>query len=373
VIAAAACRAIAKAFQPDLTTYCVAISNGDLTEGIALLKKLLHGDPVTISCDGEINFEKLICELGIWAFENALKERAAECGRRSAAMRQLDHLIVFQEEIDRLTPETISTIATQIAKEFSEDQLLWEDIVWQAWSVNPRNRDSYSQLLDVLKTVNISMHSVFPDHLDLSPLLRIILSDDIDEFKEQWKHTKTIASAVPQWCKFDVPHELPLISVVAYYGAMKCLRFLLTTDELWAALEPSPLLFAIAGGFAEAVRALEINNVPMSRRVKFAIAGHREEIFEWLMQQAETDGDIDDVLLPSCVECCWFYGVRFCLNHGNSQGLNSSLSRALIHENPTLFRLLWPSKSNVRECGWFRPFLRSSTSRCHRKSHWSPS
>jgi hypothetical protein len=239
----------------------------------------------------------------------------------------LFHKIVsFREDI------SISTLANGMATGISV--LLGED----------SSTHLYEQLF--MKLVNERQMPRFAlnDRVTYSDWVELIKLDDDREFALKWQTlVPVLTDALPPVPVFSGGRILhfskvqPLISVVAFYGAVRCLRLILPMNHLRPGIHP--LCLAIAGGNTEAIKLLDSPVVPLCDQIAYAVFYHQTMIFDFFMAQ-EGSAETREWLLPNCVEAQWFYGVKYCIDHEFKAGVKKAMQIAQSSGAGTMFRLL---------------------------------
>jgi hypothetical protein len=349
VIAASISKVIARALEEKPTRRLFSISQPLPNDTISLLSKMLEGQEIILSqrtmedileIDGFFEFEPIRPILSQLAEENRVYLRN---------FTQLTRVADLQKHIDSLDEENLVIVLHLIQTEFRNDLPLCRSIVKVAKDVRPKHDDLYCRLETVLgkKTIPPSPQG------SSSHFLEILKADNVDLFRSQWESFPVIRDAIPvvyalYQCLSDLSlttnlHLLPLASVMAFYGAENCLKFLIANHPEKIETEKAladPFCFAIAGGNISIVRLLSEHSISKPEtQIAFAVCYHQEEIFHWLIQRTDFK-IVDMMLLPASVSAEWFYGLSYCINHGIHTHQLRAIKLSEQFTDPTMFWFL---------------------------------
>jgi ankyrin repeat protein len=251
-----------------------------------------------------------------------------------------------------MTEETLESVMSFISGEFQNETHLFHSMLRTAHRIHPASDSVYQTLVDKLE-----QNYGFPRPKPLIILqsfhfLDIIKADNVELFKSQWTSFPSLKAAVPQpnglraliqkLCGLQIHRTLPLNSVVAFYGAVECLKVLdsanISTTEKQE-LSIDPLWFAIAGGNVTAIKYLTKQDSVSDVSIAFAVFYHQDEVFDSLMKQIDPQS-VQDWLLTACVEANWFYGLQYCIKNGINQNRSQAMTIACKMNYPSIFRLL---------------------------------
>jgi ankyrin repeat protein len=320
------------------------------SQSVSHLNDLLKGQKIACKLSMKESILELHRVLDLVPFRGVLNEMETEEIAIVRELKQLSEIAVFQKEIDCLNGETFPIVINQICEEFKNDTRLWQSIVRMAAHLHPKQRFLFEQLVEQLKSQYGLPQTTLYKELESSEFLDIVKSDDVEELALNWKSLQWLQNAIPipnssalKSLGISEPSQIEnLASVVAFYGAVKCLRFLIANTSL--ALMPSnvtidPLCFAIAGGNSEAIKLLENSRSSPKVRILFAVYYHQQEIFDWLMSSYSVNEN-DSWLFEGCIVSGWFYGLYYCYEKGILKPISSALEQAAINGNYAIFRFL---------------------------------
>jgi hypothetical protein len=154
--------------------------------------------------------------------------------------------------------------------------------------------------------------------------LRAIMNDNIDELQSLvsvggFKMNQRILRDAFEWriLHRDYP---TLIHVAAFYGAIRCFRYLLLNDAdllLSDFRGKSVAEYAVAGGSTEIVRILDERQCPLDGCLAAAALFHRNEIVDWFIGRDESLLETEAVLTQSVISGN-FHSLMCCVERGIS-------------------------------------------------------
>jgi hypothetical protein len=264
--------------------------------------------------------------------------------RWADVLLELDAVVHLQEEANSLREENFAVVGHLMEKQFCGDPSLWHLIVKTADQIRPASCHLYERLFTKLMNERQMPPFTFSDRVPYSDLVELLKLDDDREFAVKWQTSapllKDALLRVPVFSGGRISHfckEHPLISVVAFYGAIRCLRLILPMEDLRT--EVHPLCLAIAGGNAEAIKLLDSPVVPLCDQIAYAVFYHQTLAFDFFMEK-EGSAETREWLLPNCVEAHWYYGVKYCIDHEFKLGVTKAMQIALSSGAGPMFRLL---------------------------------
>lgn len=155
---------------------------------------------------------------------------------------------------------------------------------------------------DFLKHIKKQDWSQFKEKIDIgfNPDLCAcaIRKDNVDELTSENKTFDYDRRVRPSVYEREptLQNNPTLIQVAAYYGSIKCFKYLLLNraNLLFTDFANNDIMFfAIAGGNIEILRLLEQNKINFSNDGIYAIKFHRYALFDWLITQKKIDLSTD--------------------------------------------------------------------------------
>lgn len=146
-------------------------------------------------------------------------------------------------------------------------------------------------------------------HQEPDSLAECLKSDNIEAFQEYASAPDFDFNQIIPCTRFEDNYfsskRPQLIDYAAYYGSIKCFKFLLLNHAELEYRVVDQLTFpqcVIAGGHLEIVRILEQNNCDFNKVLHIAAQYHRNEIFDWLVQNKFPDLSTPEhvMLLTTC-------------------------------------------------------------------------
>ena len=161
-------------------------------------------------------------------------------------------------------------------------------------------------------------------------ILMIISADDVEllkvlsaqpGFDVNMRLKKSLVAPTSSLC-----HQLTLIHVAAFYGAINCFRFLVMnnaslflSDVRRFGNERDLVDFAVMGGNIEILRNCVQNGLPLKDAAHTAVAYHRNDVFHWLLENGNcTLGDTDEdglTLMNMAASCNNIAIARYLYDH----------------------------------------------------------
>jgi hypothetical protein len=366
VIAASACDAIALAMEedPSLPSYEIEVELSDTV--IDVLTRFLMTEEIDITEHNYVALSEIASELIIQRLKTAVDQFAQQHQRYNEALLQLTQVIEFQKDSDSINEETFGCLVQRSRRYFAVDRELWRLIVYHSYWINSVGHTLCQRLINECNS-NGNGSQQLEAVVDQSSFLTIIQADDVEAFGAHWRSHSVLDRAIPGRNLFvcitnnwqDLPirwdnQQVALISVVAFYGAVKCLRLLIANHvPLQDQVNPNlhPLVFAIAGGNVEAIKLLNDVNVSFVCRIVFAIAYHQNDVFDWIMAHSDKQDSecviMMNRILPISVRMSYFHGIQYCLKQGLHKNLIEAMRQAIACKKLARFRvlLLFPESS----------------------------
>ncbi|OHT04507.1 hypothetical protein TRFO_28020 [Tritrichomonas foetus] len=204
--------------------------------------------------------------------------------------------------------------------------------------------------------------------IPIDEIARAIRNDDVDTLQKIISQNSiSLDGKIPNDI-FNIYKNMTYIDYAAYYGALKCFKYLLLNK---AKINTCTLAYSVASGNIEIIRNIKAikqdvkpKAAPQGLRLatgaglgldigagaisplSMAIAHHYNDIFDWLFEQEFADSKNDvkyDKIIISAAQNCNIHAIIKCIEHG--------LDISLI-PNPTLQSFLFAIFSN----GYFRLF-----------------
>ena len=148
-----------------------------------------------------------------------------------------------------------------------------------------------------------NLNNLFKPNIEFElPCLEIIQNDDVDELQKAIISNNKLPfkkyqflSLTEQFGKFQ---ELYLMEFSAYYGSLRCFKFLYLNKARYS---NNINCFAIAGGNAEIIHICEIISKNYELCLNSSIQFHHNDVYEWLIMNKNVEPDIECLL--SSIRC----------------------------------------------------------------------
>ena len=149
----------------------------------------------------------------------------------------------------------------------------------------PFSREFFENF-EALKKNDWELHKqLVQEGVNPSNLARAIRNDDVEKFQEissqaNFDFNQTIKPSLYERCSFINKEDVSLVDYAAFFGSIKCFRFLLLNGQKIK----STFKYAVAGGNLEIIHHCEQNQTSFERSYQAAIEFHRNDIFYYLYE-----------------------------------------------------------------------------------------
>ena len=164
----------------------------------------------------------------------------------------------------------------------------------------------YQMLNEASKINQISKNIV--NIYDKGSLERAIIEDDIETLKNYRDVLENETIHINIINMLFAKEEATKLELCAYFGAAKCFKYLLKTEEI----KENACRYAVAGGNKEIINICKKKGLEFKNCINVAVAYHRHDLFQWLNE----DHDEETVTLNNCIEYLNIPAFFFYLNKG---------------------------------------------------------